>query len=157
MKRLQLKWETKILILIAVVCFGFVGAISLFSHKNRRPHATSITTLIPAGQVLVPIEVENYEALDSILGPYGFVDLFSADGRHRQLLARNVKILRAPQNPSHFAVLINENEAGTLLKTSERFYVVVQGRPRDGMELVNKPDKTIPSATKHRRIIYEGD
>lgn len=157
MKRPQLKWETKILILIAIVSFGFVGAISLFSRGGHQPHATSITTLIPAGQVLVPIEVENYEALDSILGPYGFVDLFSANGRHRQLLARNVKILRAPQNPSHFAVLVNENEAGALLKTSERFYVVVQGRPRDGMELVNKRIKTTSSTTRHRRIIYEGD
>jgi hypothetical protein len=35
------------------------------------------STFIPAGYVLVPIEVANFEALDSILGQFGIVDLYA--------------------------------------------------------------------------------
>ena len=43
-------------------------------HQPEAPEAAS--TFIPKGFVLVPIEVANYESLDSILGKHGVVDLY---------------------------------------------------------------------------------
>ncbi len=107
--------------------------------------------MIPRGFVLVPIEVQNYEALDSILGRFGNVDLFQAGGESQKLVARNVRILRAPQNPSHFAILVTEDKAGEILKSGGVFTVIVKRPENDGTEFVNN------EKTKRRKIVYEGD
>src|ERR1035437_10610139 len=102
-------WEKKILwsafglslIPIALgLVFSFSSAPPQEGSKNPR---AQVDTYIPKGFVLVPIEVQNYEALDSILGQFGVVDLFqslSPENPGQHLIARNVRILRAPQNPS---------------------------------------------------------
>ena len=115
-------------------------------------------THIPKGFVLVPIEARNYEALDSILGRFGTVDLYQGDaanGVKQRLVARNVRILRAPQNPSHFAVLIPEREAERVLAESGPFTVTVKRPGSDGTEFVNTPPEA--SARRRRTITYDKD
>src|SRR5438128_1195292 len=109
------RWESKILISAAVLALvPILLSIALRSAPAADASASEgrshpqVDTYIPKGFVLVPIEVANYEALDSILGRFGVVDLFQAIGHEdpqQHLVARNVRILRAPQNPSHFAIL----------------------------------------------------
>ncbi len=89
----------------------------------------AVDTFIPRGFVLVPIEIQNYEALDSILGRFANVDLFQGatpGGPPPRLVARNVRLLRAPQNPAHFAVLIAESEVDKVLRDGSLFTVIVK-------------------------------
>src|SRR4051812_7351936 len=102
----------------AIAVSGFMAFyFDSMATKTREAHTAedpeTASTLIPAGFVLVPIEVANYESLDSILGNFGVVDLYipSDDPKKRALkIAERLKILRAPLNPSHFAVLARESE-----------------------------------------------
>src|SRR5688572_13064534 len=107
-----------------VVISGLLAAIAELiggTTQNEQREISAPDTVIPPGYVLVPIEVQNHEAMDSILGSYGVVDLFAqdADGTGRsKKVAERVKILRAPLNPNHFAVLAPEEEAPRLVKES---------------------------------------
>ncbi len=114
--------------------------------------ADGIDLLIPEGQSLVPIEVVNYETLDSLLGPYGVVDLFYADPERPEVskkIASMVKILRAPKNPSHFAVLVPSRLALHILRSKGPFIVSVQN-PK--FQTGTHFEKRTP---KRSRIIYE--
>lgn len=108
-----------------------------------------IATLIPEGQALVPIELKNFESVDSILGPFGYVDLHAVvDGQPSKLVARNVKILRAPKNPNLFAALVAHEFSARLIEADERgLYAVIKNKPEAGTEFV------IPSS-KRNRISY---
>lgn len=115
--------------------------------------ALAVDTHIPRGFVLVPIDVQNYESLDSVLGSYGIVDLYQATpsgSSDQRLVARNVRLLRAPQNPSHFAVLVPEAEARHVLRGGGTFTVIVKRPGENGTEIVK--ERTISK----RKIIYEG-
>ena len=133
--------------------------IGLSALRSAPPTTTGdpagVDTFIPRGFVLVPIEAENYEALDSILGPFGWVDLFQGggDGGERHLVAQNVRLLRAPNNPSHFAVLIPERRAPQILKAGGSFVVVVKRPGQDGTVFVDSPVRAGKPA--RRRITYD--
>lgn len=153
----RLGWDRKVLLSAAML--SAIPILAAFMmQKSERPEtiaekAAAVDTLIPKGYVLVPIEVQNYEALDSILGRFGVVDLFQAgseQGQNQGLVARNVRILRAPQNPTHFAILIREEEVARVLKQGGLFTVVVKRPSPGGTEFVN----TVK--LKRRKIVYEG-
>lgn len=148
----SLSWENRLLIL-----FTAAAALPLFlSLWSPSPPAQvdanwELDTHIPKGFVLIPIEVENYEALDSILGRYGIVDLFrSREGRReKQAAARNVRLLRAPRNPTHFAALVPESRSSEILSHSGSYVVVVKSEG-GGTEIVK------PERQSKRTIIYGG-
>ncbi len=100
----------------------------------------SAATYIPAGYVLVPIEVANYESLDSILGKFGIVDLYipSDDPRKKaRKVAERIRILRAPLNRSQFAVLAREEDSAQLVSHDGPFLVVVKNPHQAGTGIVN--------------------
>lgn len=127
----------------------FAGALAWYwdqttpketSDPHRPEKIDAADTFIPAGFVLVPIEVANYESLDSILGKFGVVDLYvpAADpARPPRKVASRIKILRAPLNPSHFAVLAREEDSVRLVQQASPFTVVVQNPARSGTSFVN--------------------
>jgi hypothetical protein len=154
---LDTKWEKKI--------FISAGALALiplvFALLCRTPEAekaqtgrpAEVDTYIPKGFVLVPIEVANYEALDSILGRFAVVDLFQSrqEGvQPQRLVARNVRLLRAPQNPSHFAILVQESAVAQILRSGATFTVIVKRHGEAGTEFVKEEKAT------RRQIVYEG-
>lgn len=155
---LEQPWEKKILWSAAGLALIPILFSLLFRPDSSQSSAPSaaradVDTYIPKGFVLVPIEVQNYEALDSILGRFGVVDLFQSATPERpeqRLVARNVRILRAPQNPSHFAILVSEGEVSKVLRFGGQFTVVVKRPEKAGTEFVKdlKENK--------RKIIYEG-
>ncbi len=111
-----------------------------------------VDILIPEGQSLVPIEVTNYETLDSLLGTYGVVDLFFVDPTKPETgkkIASMVKILRAPKNPSHFAVLVPARLAQHILQYQGPFTVSVQNPKYQTGTLFEK------KAIRKSRIVYE--
>jgi hypothetical protein len=148
----QLRSEVKILLYVTLISIVVIGLASAQQVKPPSGVAENpgIDTYIPKGFVLVPIEVQNYEALDSILGKYGIVDLFRNQTEGGRVLARNVRILRAPKNPSSFAVLVEEAQAAKILSQQGGVFVVVKPLLRQaGTEFVKSPIK--------RRIIFEGE
>ena len=134
-----------------IVLSGLIALIvELRDPRAPRPEdsAAAPSTYIPEGYVLVPIDVQNPEALDSILGSFGVVDLFAHDGGRARRIARRIKILRAPLNPNHFAVLAPEDEAPRLVRESGPITVAIQNPNQTGTDFV-KPNR------KRSRIIVE--
>lgn len=125
-------------------CLGlYWDASASHAGSAKEPEAVDdATTFIPAGFVLVPIEVANFESLDSILGKFGIVDLYvPAETRHGRArkVAEQIKILRAPLNPSHFAVLVREADSAQLVSHAGPFTVIVQNPNHGGTGIVS-PD-----------------
>ncbi len=147
----NLSWDSRLLILFTAVAL-LPLFLSLWPESSPPAEAASaLDTHIPKGFVLIPIEVENYEALDSILGRFGVVDLFRSSGgkKEKAPVARNVRLLRAPHNPAHFAALVPETRSAEILSHSGSYVVVVK-RGGGGTEFVN------PESVPRRKIIYGG-
>ncbi len=147
-KREQLWLAVGIIAAALVVAIIWDLKMTASVGANRKPDPESVesaATYIPAGFVLVPIEVANFESLDSILGQFGVVDLFvgSEDPRVKpHKLAERVKILRAPLNPNHFAVLVPDSESQKIVAYSGALTVVVQNPKSLGPSLVIPEEQT---------------
>jgi len=148
-KAFQKDW--RMLSLASLLSFGFVGFIHACDKTPEPTSSDGIDTMIPAGFVIIPIDVQNYESLDSLLGKFGVGDLFKGDGKNGRLVARNVRILRAPKNPSHFAVLTPESQAQSILANQGNFYVALKGPNQTGTQIVEQPLKNV------HRIHFDGD
>ena len=95
------------------IIFIFIG-YSIFSSKSEDPsnfEPTSMDTFIPHGHNLVNINVVNSESLDSIIGEKAVVDVYvpAPKGKAPKLLLRKARVLRAPLNPNHYALLVPED------------------------------------------------
>lgn len=147
---------------IWIAGIGVAGFLGLYwdasgtpqSHTKDPEAVEDATTFIPAGYVLVPIEVANFESLDSILGKFGVVDLYAPTeamhGRARKV-AEQVKILRAPLNPSHFAVLVREADSARLVSYSGPFTVIVQNPRQIGTGIVSPDENSNRDRRTQRR------
>lgn len=122
-----------------IVVFFILGLISFFcfsysqqpSHKEEVENK-SVDTYIPAGFVLVPLDLVNIESLNSFIGDHGVVDLFqSLDGQKGKKIASKIKVIRAPLNPQLYAALIPEKSAQELLSHAGPFLAVVQNKTQD--------------------------
>jgi hypothetical protein len=149
--------------LAAVLVSGFI-AYYLDSRPASREHprqaedVETAATFIPDGYVLVPIEVANFESLDSILGKFGVVDLYApSDDPKRQTIkiAERVRILRAPLNPSHFAVLIPETDSQRIVMHPGPLLVVVQPQSVSGTKIVYPERKKPVTRSPRSRIDIE--
>lgn len=93
-------------------------------NSTAGEHPESADTFIPAGFVLVPIELQNSESLSSLIGAYAVVDLFVGGKHHR--VGQRLKLIRAPLNPQQFAVLVPEHQVNNLLAVSGPYWAVIQ-------------------------------
>lgn len=149
----QWPWDLRLLIVFAGLSL-LPLFVSFWAHEEpAKSPPLNVDTHIPRGFVLVPIEIENYEAVDSILGRFAIVDLFkSSDAKVlNEPVATNVRLLRAPLNPSHFAVLVPEKEAPRLVHQGGVYTVVVKRPDSTGTAFVNSPTQ------RKRKIIFEGN
>lgn len=134
------------LFLILGICS--IGLIEKEQKANiKAPMASeedlAIQTLIPAGYTLLPIEIANSKSLDSIFGSYGIVDLFvgtTADSSELKLIAKRVKLLRAPKNHNVFAVLVKRSESSSIYKYPGPFFVSLLAHTDNGTEFVTKKE-----------------
>lgn len=134
------------MIAAALLLAGFVVALTKGSDPNSEKIPDSpqeITTLIPQGRVLIPIQLKNFESVDSLLGPFGVVDLYKAsENGPSQMVVRNVKLMRAPKNPSLFAVLVPQEQSSSIIKSSENgFHAVIKNQNQAGTEFVKQNQK----------------
>ena len=122
------------------VLFGsliiFAALYLILKSKNNESTAQSSSekkplyadTLIPKGQVLIPIELANVEAVAGLIDQFGIIDLYSSVENNSLLVANRVKILRAPLNPNQYAVMVPESESREIMKIKGPFFAVVQNR-----------------------------
>jgi hypothetical protein len=93
----KVSWEKRLLMTFTVIAAGS-AILSFWPSSEKTPDAAPVAfdTHIPKGFVLIPIEVQNYESLDSILGRFGVVDLYIGSSTEAagpgRLVARNVRI-----------------------------------------------------------------
>jgi hypothetical protein len=141
---------------LAVVFFS-AALVLVISSKSTVPappvagdnEQDSLSTFIPAGQRIVPIEILNSDALDSILGRYGYVDLYLPG--QRRAFARGVRIVKSIDSSGAWAAIVAETMADELIANGARFQVAVQ------------PSKGHPTQTQRaierapRAIVYEGN
>lgn len=127
------KNQTLLLAFFAMIILVFVFQPHEQPIKTTNSTNTeSIDTYIPAGFVLVPIEIQNTEQLSSFINDYAIVDLFSFQkGQIKNKVAQKLKLLRAPLNPQQFAVLVPENQTSQLLSNPGPFWVAVQNPNRN--------------------------
>lgn len=167
---LQLNPQNKILLISFII---FILLYLVLKEKNKEPPVVTenkplyADTLIPKGQVLVPIELANIEALTGLIDQYGIIDLYGGSENNSILIASRVKILRAPLNPNQYAVMVTETLSQEIMKYKGPFWAVVQNRFAQNKKSENKPDvqdSTIKPAAKPdfqtRKIeieYYEGD
>lgn len=114
--------------------FLLIGIVSMFLQKPKMAQddshqPTSADTYIPVGMVLIPVEIQNKEALSNMMGDFGIVDLYVPNfGEHirSKKIATGIKIMRAPLNPEVYAVLVKEEHAGTITEFPGPFIVTIQ-------------------------------
>lgn len=145
-------WETRLLAVFALAALVPTFASLWTPQTPIKGSAESVDTHIPRGFVLIPIEVHNYEALDSLFGRYGLVDLYlpPENGASQRLVALNVRLIRAPHNPSRFAVLVPESESPKILSHGGSYVVSIKPPGSGGTEFVKS------KGPSKRKIVYGG-
>lgn len=133
-----------------VIGFIIVGAMAFFldqkpSNDTKPVDPTSVDTYIPEGMTLIPIEIQNIEALKNILGDFGMIDLYLPSyesDRPPKKIASGIKIMRAPLNPDVFAVLVREEDAPQIAQHPGAFFVTVLN-PKSQKSKFNKDKKIL--------------
>ncbi|PWU16303.1 MAG: hypothetical protein C5B49_10660 [Bdellovibrio sp.] len=119
------------------------------SFQSSPPTAEAFEpdTMIPLGFVLVPIELENQQSLESMIGSHAVVNLYKGyqiGGQKGVLIGRHLRLLRAPLNPQQFAVLVPESEVPSFVAPGAKFYAVVQNRSsQDTTEVMQSKKKSV--------------
>ncbi len=117
-----------------IAAFLVLGVCAFLVDQKDAPQEiaatdpTSVDTYIPEGMTLIPIEIQNIEALKNILGEFGVVDLYlpSYDSKASpKKVASGIKIMRAPLNPDVFAVLVRSENAAKIAQHPGAFFVTV--------------------------------
>lgn len=110
------------------------GLVSATPHDGSLADINGLDTYIPNGFVLLPIEIQNLNALDAIIGRFGVVDLYVPG--ESQPVARAIKIVRSPKNNDQFSVLIPESQSGALIKASTQpFFAILQNPKKVSNEI----------------------
>lgn len=146
LKKLNLKEDKSLL--YAFIALGVVALLleTFSASQTQQAEITEsesfdVDTMIPAGHLLIPIQLSNAESLASLSGQFSLVDLYAmADkeaNRKSFKVASAVKLLRAPLNPQQFAVLIKEEESSKLVSLEGPFFAAIKNRQdqaRSGLE-----------------------
>lgn len=123
----------------ATLCGLFI-ALSLItffvSHEEEKIEAPAIKVpdldeLIPAGQVLLSVDLVNREALASIMGATAVVDLLTVNPTTmspQTKIASRVKMIRSPRNPDFFALLVEESASTQILSKPGPYFALIQNK-----------------------------
>lgn len=132
-RKLNLKNEKFILsgIFVALGLITFV--ISLESDKAEiiQTIQPELDELIPAGHVLLPIDLVNREALAAIMGTTAVVDLLTVSPttmNPQTKIASRVKIIRSPKSPDFFALLVEESASSQIMNKPGPYFALIQNK-----------------------------
>lgn len=137
MQKLNIKKLIKNEKIVLCGIFMALGLITYFiSHEEPKSvapaaEAPDLDELIPAGHVLLPIELVNREALASIMGATAVVDLLTVNPTTmspQTKIASRVKMIRSPKNPDFFALLIEESASVQILNKPGPYFALIQNK-----------------------------
>ena len=118
-------------IFVGLLVLIVVNMVISLSHEKKEIEAPlQADTVIPQGQVLLPINLSNIESIKGLITQFGVIDLYvssSTQSASRKLASR-IKILKAPLNENEFAVLVSEELAEKIMKSNGIFTGVIQNR-----------------------------
>ncbi|MBL7669346.1 MAG: hypothetical protein JNM39_02560 [Bdellovibrionaceae bacterium] len=131
------------LAILGIVAFWVVSqkTTTQASHSQGEDSAFTVDTLIPAGHVLIPIELANAEPLASLVGATAVVDLYTSSLDTKQKgrkIGSRLKLVRAPKNPQLYAVLVKESQSDQVLAQPGPYFAVIQNHKREGSEITLK-------------------
>lgn len=121
--------KNRIFAIAFVIMLLLVFVTSLGQKAEMKNAPESADTVIPAGYVLVPIQLDNQDSISSLMGEFGVVNLFlsaKVTGHSKVKVGQRLKLLRAPLNPDQYAVLVPEDESGKILEAQGPFFAVLQ-------------------------------
>ncbi len=106
---------------ISVVIYAIKPADADAVPEELRPN---LTVMIPKGHLLYPFEAANFESVEPLLDAYNMVQVYHP--KTGRLIAKNIKVLRAPKDPSHLAFLIPVSIANKFAPFGLNFKIAVQ-------------------------------
>ncbi len=129
---------------IAMSFMILIVAISIFFSSGTTNESDSTLpetadTYIPEGFVLVPIELQNVDSISSLVGDVAIVDLFQ--GPESKKVGKRLRLMRAPLNPSQYAVLVSENEVQRLLASPGPYWAVIQNPNQSKKSVISDRSK----------------
>lgn len=142
----------------SVLFVVLAGLVALYLQTQKsvpKEKVTSDWTIdkdIPDGFALVPIDIINYESLDSLVGPLSVVDIFSVPIEKSELpkrVAYLAKLVRSPKNPSHFNILIKADRVPQLYKIPGPYRVVVRNPNFQAGTKFEKEKQRVPGRIRY--------
>ena len=140
--------ENKFLMIAFIVLI-----MSNIAHYFVKPADSSLSepmaeadTVIPKGYVLIPVELQNFDAISGVIQNFGVVDLYSnsPDNLKSKKIASKIKLIRAPYNPNSFAVLAKEEYSEEIVKSSNNLYAIIQNKKiNEEMKIINCEEEEI--------------
>ncbi|MBX2994428.1 MAG: hypothetical protein KF681_06390 [Bdellovibrionaceae bacterium] len=127
-----------------------LSMLAVYQAQTAVPEAVKVENAspdeyIPEGYSLVPLMIQNSEALQSLIGAFAVVNLYtpSMDGITKgTLVGKKIKLLRSPNNPEQFSALVPSDEAALLLAQPHPLMAVVLSRAKnEKSEMINKKPK----------------
>ncbi len=140
-----------------IICLSITAIIAIIVWRIDSSNPVTQTkptfnlhTEIPRGYNLYALEVDNFEAINSIVGDYALVNLYQVHENKRSKLAlQKVKLIRSPKDPRHFAVLATNDELEKLTSYPGPFKVALQNPNAPNDNILKK------NIIKKRQIILE--
>lgn len=130
------------LILVALLTTALFQAFkSAKAPTQLEQESFEASTFIPEGHVLIPIEIENIEALNAMIKNYAWVDLYTptdslSPSKKPLKIVKKIRILRAPLDPNHFGIIVPERFADAILSYGFLFRVTVNNKSNHTSELL---------------------
>lgn len=135
------------------ILIGTIGLILFFqilSQFDSKPSPTQaiqeqveIDTMIPKNHSLFPLNLVNQKSVSAVLGPYGVVDLYRYyNETKRKLIAKNIRMFRAPKDPESFYVLVPDNKANTFINENDKTFAVIKNRTETAPVIGQKKNKS---------------
>lgn len=128
---------------LALALIGLIG-ISIFHQCSSSEDKQALNpepeplleadTLIPDGFSLVPLELSNFESLNSVMGAFAIVDLYSPKSALEpkgKKLVSGARLIRAPLNPEKLAALVPEEMTLALMDSQGPLFAAIQRRDRE--------------------------
>ena len=116
------------------VYFGFFIIFFIFSFQTKEKETPieiqkKFDTFIPQGYVLIPIDIVNSEIIEPMLGNYGVVNLYSFSPytqKPSKMIAKSIKIIQSPKKNGHYAILVPDKKAKTILSYTQPFFAAIK-------------------------------
>lgn len=89
----------------------------------------NLSLMIPENHLLYSFEASNFDNIEPLLEAFNMVQIYNpVNGK---LLAKNIKMLRAPKDPSQLAFVIPVNIANKLAPFGLEFKIAVQKKTKN--------------------------